>query len=140
MAIALVVWWIGAQAHAFTGPNKGFDATGHLSKARFIMDNWPRVSWNYEWYSGEPAFSDYPLYHVLLALIATVGRVSLPTAMNAVACASMFLSVAGLYATVRAATGSRVAGMTAAALVVGLRRSGSRSWSLASIRGSPGSA
>ena len=118
LVIALVVWWIGAQAHAFTGPNKGFDAVGHLSKARFIMDNWPHVSWNYEWYSGEPAFSDYPLYHVLLALIATVGGVSLGTAMNAVACASMFLTVAGLYATVRAATGSRVGGLTAAGLLV----------------------
>ena len=42
--IVLAVWWIGAQVHAFTGANKGFDATGHLSKARFIMDNWPHVS------------------------------------------------------------------------------------------------
>ena len=56
---------------------------------------------------------------MLLALIATVGHVSLGTAMSMVVCASMFLPVAGLYATVRAATGSRVAGLTAAGLLVG---------------------
>ena len=39
------------------------------------MDNWPHVSWNYEWYSGEPTFVDYPGYHVLLAGLATVASV-----------------------------------------------------------------
>ena len=38
--------------------------------------------------------------------------------MNMVACASMFLTVAGLYATVRAATGSRFGGLAAAGLLV----------------------
>jgi hypothetical protein len=117
--IALVVWLIGAQAHAFTGHPKGYDATGHLSKARFIFDNWPHVSWNYQWYSGEPAFSDYPGYHVLLALIAAVGHVSLPRAMMLVAYASMVFVVAGLYGTVRAATGSRLSALIAAGLLVG---------------------
>jgi hypothetical protein len=117
--ISLVVWGIGLRAQAFTGHPKGYDATGHLSKARFIFDNWPHVSWNYQWYSGEPAFSDYPGYHVLLALIAAVGHVSLPTAMQLVAYVSMVCVVAGLYGTVRGATGSRVSALIAAGLLVG---------------------
>jgi hypothetical protein len=119
--IAGVIWWIGSRASAFTGTPKGNDATGHLSKARFILDNWPHISWNYEWYSGQPTFAgSYPPgYHVLLAALASTGRVSLATAMNLVSYGSVLLVVVGLYATVRAATGRRLGALVAAGLLLG---------------------
>src|SRR5438270_67615 len=83
------------------------DLTRPLPKASFITRNPPHVAWNDEWYSGEPAFSDYPGYHVLLALIASVGHTTLAAAMTLVAYVSMACVVVGLYATVRAATGGR---------------------------------
>jgi hypothetical protein len=121
LAIALAIAWMGSRAHAFSGTPKGQDASGHLSKARFILDNWPHVSWNYEWYSGQPSFAgSYPPgYHVLLALIAGVGNISLSTAMNLVTYGSVLFVVIGLYATVRAATGSRLGGLVAAGLLLG---------------------
>ena len=118
--LAAIVWVVGERGHAFTGVPKGYDATGHLSKAAFIASNWPHVSWNYEWYSGQPTFAgSYPPgYHVLLVWVSWVGHVSLPTAMNAVTFGSVALLVTAGYATVRAATGSHLAGLLTAGLVI----------------------
>jgi hypothetical protein len=121
VVIAAAVWAVGARAHAFTGQPKGNDATGHLSKARFILDNWPHVSWNDQWYGGQPTFAgSYPPgYHVLLAGTAWAANISLATAMNILSYGSVLLVVAGLYAAVRGATGSRVGGLVAAGLLAG---------------------
>ncbi|MDQ1643706.1 MAG: hypothetical protein QOJ90_3057 [Actinomycetota bacterium] len=118
--ITLAVWLIGAGSHAFTGFPKGYDAAGHLSKAQFILSNWPHISWNYEWYSGQPTFAgSYPPgYHLLLAFITWSTHLSLMTAMNAVSFIATVAVVTGLYTIVRAATGSRPAALLAAGLLL----------------------
>jgi uncharacterized membrane protein len=73
--LAGAVLIVGARAQAFSGFPKGNDVWGHLSKTQFVLDNWPHISWNYEWYSGMPTFqgSYPPGYHILVALVAKLG-------------------------------------------------------------------
>ena len=107
LLVALTAW-MGARASAFSGTPKGYDAFGHIAKARFLIENWPHVSWNYSWYSGMPTFqgSYPPGYHGLVAVLAGPLGLGMPTAMNVVALASMVAIVLGCYATVRTATSS----------------------------------
>jgi hypothetical protein len=114
------IWWVGEHGDAFTGFPKGHDAMGHLSKAQFIASNWPHISWNYEWYSGQPAFAgSYPPgYHLLLVAVSWVANVSLPTAMNAVTYGAIALLITGMYAIVRAGTGSHLGALLGASLLV----------------------
>jgi hypothetical protein len=112
---------VGARAHAFSGFPKGNDVWGHLSKTQFVLDNWPHVSWNYEWYSGMPSFqgSYPPGYHFLVALVAHLGGTSVATAMTRVALVGVVAVVIGVYGTVRSATANRAAALAAAALLIG---------------------
>ncbi len=121
LALLALTLALGARVHAFTGFPEGNDAWGHLSKTRFVLDNWPHVSWNYEWYSGMPTFlgSYPPGYHVLVAAVAVVGHVSAITAMNVVALAGVLGIVVGVYGTVRAASHSRWAAVVAGAALLG---------------------
>ena len=112
---------VGARGRAFSGFPKGNDVWGHLSKTQFILDNWPHISWNYEWYSGMPSFqgSYPPGYHVLVALVAKLGGMPVSTAMTRVALAGVLAVVIGVYGTARAATANRGAALAAAALMIG---------------------
>jgi hypothetical protein len=111
---------MGTRASAFSGTPKGYDAFGHIAKARFLIENWPHVSWNYSWYSGMPTFqgSYPPGYHALVAVLAGPLGLGIPTAMNVVAIGSMLAIVLGCYATVRAATSSRRWALGAGVLLV----------------------
>ena len=106
--LVVLTAWLGARASAFSGTPKGYDAFGHIAKARFLIENWPHVSWNYSWYSGMPTFqgSYPPGYHALVAVLAGPLGLGISAAMNVVAIASMLAIVLGCYATVRAATSS----------------------------------
>ena len=119
--IAGAVLLVGARARAFSGFPKGNDVWGHLSKTQFVLDNWPHISWNYEWYSGMPSFqgSYPPGYHVLVALVAQLAGLPVATAMTRVALVGVLAIVVGVYATVRSATANRGAALTAAALMIG---------------------
>ncbi|MGZ4485385.1 MAG: DUF6541 family protein [Nocardioidaceae bacterium] len=119
--LAAMVAWVGARGDAFTGFPKGNDVWGHLSKTQFVIDNWPHVSWNYEWYAGMPSFqgSYPPGYHVLVALVASAGGLSVASAMTLVAYAGVLAVTVGVYGAVRAATSSRPAALVGAALLAG---------------------
>ena len=119
--IAGAVLIVGARAHAFSGFPKGNDVWGHLAKTQFVLDNWPHISWNYEWYSGMPTFqgSYPPGYHILVALVAKLGDMPVATAMTRVAFVGVLAIVVGVYGTVRAATANRGVALAAAALMLG---------------------
>jgi hypothetical protein len=119
--LLLLTLALGARVNAFTGFPEGNDVWGHLSKTRFVLDNWPDVSWNYEWYSGMPTFlgSYPPGYHMLVAAIATIGHVQATTAMNVAALAGILGVVIGVYGTVRGACGSRAAALVAGVALLG---------------------
>ena len=121
LLLATLTVWMGAGASAFGGTPKGYDAFGHIAKARFLIENWPHVSWNYSWYSGMATFqgSYPPGYHGLVALLAGPLGLGVSAAMNAVALVSMLAIVLGCYATVRQATSSRRWALVAGVLLVG---------------------
>ncbi|TMC94319.1 MAG: hypothetical protein E6J05_17330 [Chloroflexi bacterium] len=64
---------VGFANQAFVGFPKGYDAYGHMSKVKFLVDNFPDVDWNYEWYSGQ-FFSEGsfpPLFHYVAGAAIT---------------------------------------------------------------------
>src|SRR5258706_5461716 len=71
--IAAVTFAVGVVNGAFTGFPKGYDAYGHMSKIKLLVDYFPNVDWNHEWYSGElySQGSFPPLFHYMgVALVA----------------------------------------------------------------------
>ncbi|MEP6762291.1 MAG: DUF6541 family protein [Sporichthyaceae bacterium] len=120
LLLVALTMWMGAGASVFSGTPKGYDAFGHIAKVRFLIENWPHVSWNYSWYSGMPTFqgSYPPGYHGLVAVLAGPLGLGISTAMNGVALASMLAIVLGCYATVHTATSSRRWALFAGVLLV----------------------
>ena len=112
---------IGSYCHAFTGFPKGYDAWGHLAKVRMLVDGFPSIHWNDEWYAGQPAFlgSYPPGYHLLLAGTSGGTGWSLPDTMVFYAAVALAATVVGCYLLVLGTTASRVAALTSAALVLG---------------------
>ena len=118
--ISALTLLVGFLNQAFVGFPKGYDAYGHLSKIKFLVDNFPNVDWNYEWYSGQ-FFSEgsYPpaFYYVGGVLVGWF-HVSPDAALIAIAAAS-FITIGGaLYGFVRVAGGSRVAGLISALALI----------------------
>jgi len=118
--VAVVTLGVGFANGAFTGFPKGYDAFGHMSKIKFLVDYFPNADWNYEWYSGQ-YFSEAsfpPLFHYLGAVLVGWFGFSSGGALIAIAAASFVTIGCGLYGFVRAAGGGRVAGLVAAFLLV----------------------
>jgi len=95
---------------------KGYDAYGHMSKIKFLVDNFPNVDWNYEWYSGQ-FFSEGsfpPLFHYLAGVLVGWFGLSSGAALIGIAAASFVTIGCALYGFVRVAGGSRVGGLIAA--------------------------
>ncbi len=115
-AIAAVTLAIGTINQAFVGFPKGFDAYGHMSKIKFLVDYFPNADWNFEWYSGmlysEASFP--PLFHYVGGLLVGVFHLSTAAALVAISAASFVVIAWGLYGLVRASTGEPVAGLIAA--------------------------
>lgn len=111
---------VGVVNQAFVGFPKGYDAYGHMSKIKLLVDYFPNVDWNFEWYSGQfySEGSFPPLLHYTGALLAFTG---IPIAGSLVLMAAVsFIAIGGaLYGLVRGAGGSRWAAVVAALLLVG---------------------
>ena len=115
-AITLVV---GVLNQAFTGFPKGYDAYGHMSKIKLLVDYFPNADWNHEWYAGmlysEGSFP--ALFHYVGALLVAVFGITTATALVAISAASFVVIACGLYGLVRAATGNRVAALVSALIL-----------------------
>jgi uncharacterized membrane protein len=118
--IALLTVAIGVVNQAFAGFPKGFDAYGHMSKIRFLVDYFPHVAWNYQWYSGilfsEGSFP--PLFHYVGGVLVGVQGLSTATTLIVISAASFIVIAGGLYGLVRVATGDPIAGAVAALLLI----------------------
>jgi hypothetical protein len=117
LAVAVVV--LGVATGAFTGAVKGYDGWGHLTKVVLVLRDFPAVDWNYDWYSGSPLFlGGYPpLFYFAASALAGLG-VDAAVAMNLLIALSYLAMTVSLYALVRIATGSRLAGIVASGLLV----------------------
>jgi hypothetical protein len=113
--IAVVTIVVGVLNHSFTGFPKGYDAYGHLSKVKLLVDYFPNADWNHEWYSGmlysEGSFP--ALFHYVgWFLVAGLG-LSTAAAFIAISAASFVAIGWGLYGIVRVATGNHLAALAA---------------------------
>ncbi len=114
VAVAVVGYLLGV----WTGFPKGTDAYAHLTRLKFVADNFPRHEWLYAWSAGMPTFETYPELPYIAAAPLTK-LLDAPTALIAIAFAAMTLLGLGLYTTVRTATGSSFAALVAALGAIG---------------------
>lgn len=118
--IAIVTVAVGIVNQAFVGFPKGFDAYGHMSKIKFLVDFFPNIDWNYEWYSGmlysEGSFP--PLFHYLGGLLVGVLGLSTAGTLIVISAASFIVIAWGLYGLVRVATGDPVPALIACLLLI----------------------
>ena len=118
--IGAVTVGVGVINGSFTGFPKGYDAYAHMSKIRLLVDYFPNVDWNFEWYSGQlySAGSFPPLFHYLGALLAGAFGVSPANAIVVLAACSCVVTAFGVYGMVVVATENRPAALLAGLLVV----------------------
>jgi len=117
--IALTTIAVGTINQAFVGFPKGYDALGHMSKIRLLVDYFPNVDWNFEWYAGQfysegsfPALLHYVGGILVFGGLSTSGSLILIAAIS-------FIAIGGaLYGLVRVAGGTRWAAVVAALLLV----------------------
>lgn len=118
--IAAVTIAAGILNHSFTGFPKGYDAYGHMSKIKLLVDYFPNVDWNHEWYAGmlysEGSFP--ALFHYVGGVLVVVLGMSAAGAVSVIAAASFVLIGWGLYGLVRTATGDHVAALVAALVLI----------------------
>jgi hypothetical protein len=117
LTVAVIVF--GVATGAFTGTVKGYDGWGHLTKVVLVLRDFPAVDWNYDWYSGSPFFlGGYPpLFYLAASGLARLG-VEAMVAMNILIALSYLAMTLSVYGLVRIVTGSRLAGIVAAGLLL----------------------
>lgn len=119
-AIAAVTLVTGFANRSFLTFPKGYDAYGHMSKVRFLVDYFPNAGWNSEWYSGQ-FFSEGsfpPLFHYTAATLVGWFGMSIEAALVAIVAASFAAIACALYGLVRVATGNVFAGAIGALLLL----------------------
>ena len=119
--IAVVTIAVGVLNHSFTGFPKGYDASGHMSKIKLLVDYFPNTDWNHEWYSGmlysEGSFPG--LFHHVGALLVGGLGLSAATALVVISVTSFVVIGWGLFGLVRVATGDRLAALAAVFVLTG---------------------
>ena len=117
--ITAAVASVGLITGAFTGAVKGYDGWGHLTKVVLLLRDFPAIDWNYDWYSGSPFFlGGYPpLFYLAASGLAWMGLDHMVT-MNVLIGLSYLAMTLSLYALARIVTGSRVAGIVAAGVLL----------------------
>ena len=117
--IAATVIAFGLVTGAFTGPVKGYDGWGHLTKVVLVWKDFPAIDWNPYWYSGSPFFlGGYPpLFYMAGAALTWLGLGG-TVAMNLLMGLSYVAIVLSLYGLVRLLTGSRLGAVVTALLLV----------------------
>ncbi len=112
--LAACVVGVGVATGAFVGTVKGYDGWGHLTKVVLVVEKFPAIDWNSDWYSGSPFFlGGYPpLFYFAAAAMDRLG-VAAMLAMNLLMAASYVAMAVSLYGLVRVTTDSRLGGIVA---------------------------
>ena len=116
-AFALLVHYLTNRAGYY--PLHG-DSYAHMTRLKFILNNWPHFNWFPQWGNGLPIFIWYgtlPFY--ILAIIAKLIG-SIPNTLIFSPVISFALIGLGGYGLVREVTKSRIAGLIAAFLTIPL--------------------
>src|ERR1700694_251362 len=116
LLIAAVPIAAGILNDSFVGFPKGYDAYGHMSKIKLLVDYFPNTDWHHEWYSGmlysEGSFP--ALFHYVGALLVAVLGMSTATALVVISAVSFIVIAWGLYGLVRTVTGDHLSALAAA--------------------------
>src|SRR3989338_2732652 len=96
-------WFLG-----FGPANLGSIEVSYVSMARFLVANWPNLSWAPFWYLGFPFHVFYtPILPALMALTHLLGNISLWQAYRILTGLGLILAPASLYFLVFSATSHR---------------------------------
>jgi len=120
LAIAILTLAVGYLNRAFVPFTKGYDAYGHISQIRLLSDYYPNINWNYAWYSGMPSFigSYPPLFYCTCVVLGKLLSLTPEYAVILVSALSFCFVGIALYGFVRQVVHSRLAGLTACALLI----------------------
>lgn len=76
----------------------GYDAYGHVTKIRFMLDYWPNVFWGNIWAGGMPFFYWYsPLPYYLASVVAVGTTLSVESSLIALFVISMIAGSSAMY-------------------------------------------
>ncbi len=122
LAFGAIIGFIFFYGHAFGvwgGFPKGADAYNHLTRAKYWLDFFPNVSWQYHWGNGMLFYRTYgPLLHILVVLMVKLFRVSPEGALGALGFLSLVLAGIGIFGYVKVSTNNFLAALAASLLAL----------------------
>lgn len=120
-AILVIVFtfYAGYFFEAWTGFPKGVDLYSRMTRIKFILDFFPHVNWQYHWANGLPTFTtEGPFFYYLGAILVKLTSISIEQAMVVLGMVTFLCLGLGIWGYVSSLSGSRVAGLAAAFLVL----------------------
>ncbi|KKL80671.1 hypothetical protein LCGC14_2002420, partial [marine sediment metagenome] len=124
--LGLIVGFVFFYGHTFGiwgGFPKGLDAYNHLTRAKYWLDYFPNISWQYHWGGGMLFYRTYgPLLHILVALMVKLFGASPEGALGAFGFLSVALVGIGIFGYVKVTTGNFLAAIAASILALSAPR------------------
>jgi hypothetical protein len=98
LAILVILAIVGLHLDAWTEGARGDDAFMHLSRAQYVLDSFPHLSWYHQWFAGYPPFEFYDVgYYIVLTASHLVSGISLETLLTASGFVGMAASGVAIY-------------------------------------------
>ena len=121
-SLGVIIGFIFYYGHAFGiwgGFPKGLDAYNHLTRAKYWLDYFPDISWQYHWGNGMLFYRTYgPFLHILVALMVKLFGVSPEGALGALGFLSVVLVGVGIFGYVKVTTNNFLAAIAASFLAL----------------------
>jgi len=108
LLVLVLTLYVALNLGLLTGFPKGTDAYAHLTKIKYIINNWPNFHWNYQWDSGVPLFggSYPPLGYYLVVGLKVITGWSIPFTLIFLSISSYCLFSVSLYYFLKYQTGN----------------------------------
>jgi hypothetical protein len=126
LSVGAIIGFIFFYGHIFGvwgGFPKGWDAYNHLTRAKYWLDFFPNVGWQYHWGGGMLFYRTYgPLLHILVALTVELFGVSPEGSLGALGFLSLVLVGIGIFGYVKVTTDNFLAAVAASFLALSAPR------------------
>jgi len=109
---------ISLLAGMWNGYPIGMDSLAHLTKAKFIMDNWPNIDWSGQWYNGVPMFLWYSVVPYFFIVVFAKLAGSYLLGIQLLTLAAVISIPLSAYMTVKRVTNSRISALLSAFMIV----------------------
>ena len=120
LLLLAVTLYISYVAGMWNGYPIGSDAYAHLSKVKYMFNNWPDIDWIHTWANGMPLFLWYSIVPYLFLCVGKLIFGSYELSMQIITILAMFLISYSAYAIVRYSTKSRISGLLSGLLLLTL--------------------